>query len=160
MGRLAIEPTQRFWLKVNKNGPLILSTKCWLWMGYRDANGYGTFRGYRSKKTYKAHRFSYLIHKSEISSGFAICHKCDNPSCVNPDHLFMGTHIENIADRDNKKRQCLGERNRHAKLKTIQVLEIRSRPYYRGIGKDLSIEFGVKLPTIYKIRNGDLWKHL
>lgn len=148
---------ERFWLSVRKNGPFILKTRCWVWTGLKDVYGYGRLR---NGKTIKSHRFSYEIHIGSIPKGLCVCHRCDNRSCVNPKHLFIGTNRENIKDRDQKKRQCRGERNSHAKLTEAQVLDIRSRPHYRGIGKDLSVEFGVNNPTIYKIRSGYLWKHV
>jgi len=78
-----------FWQKVNKNA----GTFCWLWMGCTDRAGYGVLSGRR------AHRISWELHHGSIPPGKIVRHRCDNPSCVNPDHLLLGTHYDNAVDR-------------------------------------------------------------
>lgn len=73
---------------------------CWLWDGAISTNGYGAFRF--NNKTVPAHRASYMLFTGNINSGFEICHKCDTPSCVNPSHLFLGTHKDNMVDASRK----------------------------------------------------------
>ncbi|TXH09407.1 MAG: HNH endonuclease [Spirochaetes bacterium] len=75
--------------------------ECWLWTGRTDKHGYGTISEGRN---YRAHRVSYVIHFGKIDNGLLVCHHCDNPSCVNPLHLFLGTIKDNNRDRDNKGR--------------------------------------------------------
>jgi len=86
----------RFWNRVKK------TNKCWLWLGYKDPNGYGNLN--IGGKAYLTHRVSYYIHFGSIPKGMEICHHCDNPSCVNPKHLFLGTHKDNMHDAIKKEK--------------------------------------------------------
>lgn len=93
----------RFWSKVSKGDG------CWEWTGYRLKNGYGQFRPGPGQRT-KAHRYSYELAYGPISDGMFICHHCDNPPCVRPDHLFVGTPADNSHDRDIKGRGIRGRK--------------------------------------------------
>lgn len=86
----------RFFENVNK------TNSCWIWIGSKTSDGYGTF-GY-ARIIYYAHRFSYEFHNGKIPKGMFVCHKCDNPSCVNPEHLWVGTHSDNMKDASKKGR--------------------------------------------------------
>lgn len=109
---------RNFWDKVEK------TNHCWLWIGSINLDGYGNF--WSENRSEKAHRFSYLIHFGEIPKGKSVLHKCDNPRCVNPDHIYIGTQSDNMKDRSARGRIDLkGIKNPNCKLSTEQVLEIR-----------------------------------
>jgi hypothetical protein len=95
----------RFWPKLNKGDG------CWEWTGGCNDWGYGMMKGDGGKMLY-AHRVSYELHHGEIPNGLFVCHVCDNPKCANPDHLFLGTHKDNMADMMVKGRA----RNQHTRI--------------------------------------------
>ena len=98
---------------------------CWLWTGYRNEDGYGRFRV--GKKLWNAHRLSYSLFIGKIPDEIQVLHHCDNPPCVNPDHLFLGTQIDNINDmvRKNRQRSVKGEKHHLAKLDWPKAYEIK-----------------------------------
>lgn len=107
---------ERFWAKVNK------TDYCWEWTGGKYPFGYGCFK-FHNQKT-GAHRFSWSIDNGVIPKGFSVLHKCDNPGCVNPVHLFLGTQQDNMTDRRNKWRHVYGETHTASKLTEQQVKDI------------------------------------
>jgi len=116
-------PRQRFdeaWMPITESG-------CWIWSSLTDDSSYGRLR--IDGNQISAHRFSYSEFVGEIPEGLCVCHKCDIPSCVNPDHLFLGTHQENIDDRVRKGRshrgKVRGEANYNSKLTEQDVISIR-----------------------------------
>lgn len=121
---------ERFWSKVDIKG-LNDPNACWNWLGSKDAAGYGFFKV--DKKQYRAHRFSAALGGAPLKEGEVVCHKCDNPSCVRPSHLFIGTQRDNIQDRCDKGRSYapVGEMNPQAKLTYRSAREIR-KEYARG----------------------------
>lgn len=156
-------PEHRFWKKVDKNGPIHPTCgQCWSWTGGLSKRGYGQFmvgrRGLRS------HRYSYTLHVGRIPNGLSVLHKCDNRSCVNPDHLFVGTTLDNQRDKVLKCRQAKGETNGSSKLTEAQALEIKARykreSYRVSNSRELAKEYGVCRATIVAIGTGQVWKHL
>lgn len=158
---------KRFWKKVNKKGPLhpVLKSRCWEWTAAKDGDGYG-------KCTYKgqwgsAHRAAYDMMVGEIGQNI-VCHRCDNPSCVRPIHLFLGTVSDNNADMQQKGRLKIagnahkkGEDNSASKLTEAQVREIRAR-YIRGKHgyKKLAQEFSISPQHVRSIVTGESWSHI
>lgn len=151
-------PTARdFWSLVDRRE----QHACWAWLGDRSPDGYGKFR-YKSKYAL-THRLAYEFTNGPIPQGMLICHKCDNPSCVNPNHLFVGTYQDNVDDMIAKGRQkkALGENAGRAKLTEVQVMEIRKR-YAAGDATTVSlgVEYGVDASTIGSAVKRETWKHI
>jgi len=149
---------KRFWGKVAIGD----EDECWHWIAGKDKRGYGNFR-WNNEKSVLAHRVSYFFHKGEVG-GKCVCHKCDNPSCVNPKHLFLGTVQDNNEDR-HKKGRCNGgakpgERNGSAKLTESQVLQIRELSVNGKRNFELAAMFEVSATTIRGILRNKIWKHL
>lgn len=153
-----------FWKRVEKK-----SSGCWEWASYRDRKGYGSIKFVKGGKNVFAHRLSWQIHFGEIPEGLHVCHHCDNPPCVNPDHLFVGTAAENLADMRAKGRGSKpprghidhqrGESNKMAKLTAAQVREIRAIGG-RVPQSDLARRYGVGQQAIQKILLRQRWKHI
>ena len=110
---------ERFWEKVGIKS----DNECWEWLSGKYPNGYGQFKE-RSYKVVPAHRISYKIIYGNIPEEICVCHKCDNHGCVNPNHLFLGTHADNMKDSSNKGR-INGENHKQHKLSLDEVKEIR-----------------------------------
>lgn len=134
---------------------------CWLWTA-SVSRGYGHMGLGGHTGTSYAHRVAWTLYKGEIPPGMCVCHRCDVPLCVNPDHLFLGTHADNVADKISKGRQGpppRGELSGKAKLteaKVVQIRALRGRLSQREIGN----LFGVAKGTITGIQNGDTWRHV
>jgi hypothetical protein len=144
----------RFWSRVRKTG------LCWIWTGtIQKANGYGVISesGKKGRRWY-AHRYSYTLSNGSIPEGQVVCHRCDNPACVNPDHLFLGTCRDNMRDATTKNRMVHGERHHSAKLNEELVMEIRARYAAGGCSyKGLAREYGVFDQAIKYAIIGKTW---
>ncbi len=146
----------RFYSKVDRTPT---PKGCHLWTAILDSKGYGQIKV--DGKVEKAHRIAWeLKNNGPIPDGQCVLHHCDNPICVNPDHLFPGTNADNVRDRDGKNRQACGEQLPQHKLTEVDVLRIR-RGYYTGMTtKEIAKKLGVSCVTIYYVLRGDTWKHL
>ena len=156
----------KFWSRVVK------SDKCWEWIGSKDDEGYG--RMHLGNGSIKAHRLSFLIAHGTISVGMCICHTCDNPSCVNPEHLWAGTNYENQHDKLKKQREARGAThgtrtkpecvkrgvaNGRSKLNPELVESIRDQYASGKISyKKLASKFNVSKTLVRKIVANTLWK--
>lgn len=139
----------------------VFDDNCFGWTGTVDVNGYGFIK--HNKKYVRTHRVAleYKLGRPIKQNMFA-CHKCDNPKCINPNHLFEGSHQDNMRDMRNKGRECSpqGERSGMAKLNESQVLEIR-KLHAQGLSRIMiSTTMKVPISTIDKIIYRDTWKHL
>ena len=149
-------PEERFWYYTQQG------EGCWMWTGSVGSGRYGVVdlgspEGKRHSTA--AHRFSWELHFGPIPDGVLVCHHCDNPPCVNPAHLFLGTIQENMDDRNNKMRHAHNERHGRAKLTLDQVQNIRLA-FSTGVSKrSLSKQYGVVHSAIRSIIAGRTWKH-
>ena len=143
----------RFWEKVNKNGPVHprLKTKCWLWTASK-SNGYGQFGGPSGESPERAHRVAWRLVTGVITSGFEICHECDVRACVNPSHLRLDTHRSNVQDAV-KRNPRFGSGGRKLSDEQIKVIIASAES-----GPVLASRFGVSKMLISKIRNNRAWK--
>lgn len=143
----------RFWEKVERRG----RDECWEWRGSVRPDGYGSLGelGY-------AHRYSYQLHHGAFDETLHVCHTCDNRSCVNPRHLFLGTHQDNMRDMEQKGRRARlpGSSNGFAKLTESEVLAIRHRVAAGETRKALGAEYGVSADNIGIIARGLTWQHV
>ncbi len=178
------KPTQiapRFWSKVRK------TETCWIWTAGIGSTGYGKFSV--GRQTFSAHRFSYTLHFGEIPRNIVVCHKCDVRACIRPEHLFLGTHQENMNDMAEKKRAANGinapravkmierydviakqsikplpKKSPHRvskKLSEVDVYAIRSLFATKRFScKDIAPLFGVHKGTIWEIVVRKTWKHI
>lgn len=150
-------PLERFMRFVEK------TDSCWIWKGAKNKKGYGWIRF--NNGGFRAHRLSYLLYKGDIPKdntyhGVCVLHKCDNPSCVNPEHLFLGSNSDNVKDMVVKMRNTIGERNGCAKLTSKDVLNIRKLNKERISGRDLANKYNISETTVSQIIHKTRWKHI
>lgn len=130
---------------------------CWIWKGAVNANGYASF--WDGERAETASRVSYRLFCSAIPDELSVLHRCDNPQCVKPSHLFLGTHVDNMADRSLKGRaaKLAGELNPRAKLTAAQARSIKLSSESSGA---LAQRHGITASTIQRIRAGKAWRHV
>lgn len=170
-------PKVRFWARVEKKGPIVsyVGTRCWIWTGYSPGKqGYGSLKV--DGVAIKSHRYSWILHKGPIPKGMFVLHKCDTTRCVNPDHLFLGTHQDNVDDRSIKGRAAFGDRNGHSTkpgcekrgedhgssvLTEKQVRSIRKEfvPRKYREAKRVMRKYNISYATLYRIVRNITWRH-
>ena len=153
--RTVEQASKRFWDRVDRSGG---PESCWEWQWAIDSStGYGqfSFRG----RSIGAHRFAWEATHGPIPKGMAICHTCDNRSCVNPDHLFLGTQADNMRDRNAKGRQLQGTRHHQAKLTEDDVREIRALRRSLTL-KEIARRFNITESSVSNIVRHQTWRHV
>jgi len=158
----SVEGRERFWRKVN----ILNRNDCWPWKGCINRKyGYYTIRVYSPKgkgKNYnfEVHRVSYFLEYGELPEDMLVCHKCDNRSCANPNHLFLGTYQDNSSDMVSKNRQVIGEKIKGAKLTAQKVYEIRRLRKEGVTQREVARMFGINHQNVWFITSKQTWKHL
>jgi hypothetical protein len=136
----------------------ICRDSCWVWTGPKDTVGYGKF--WDNGKHWKAHRYLYTLITGEIKDGMFLCHRCDNPLCVRPDHMFVGFPKDNSQDMVAKGRQAKGSKAARAILSESDVIKIFQWKNGPRSSRDIGVEFGCHYGTIEAIWQGRNWNHL
>jgi hypothetical protein len=140
-------PQDVFWTRVQK------TETCWLWTGTHNQGGYGIFL-LPGEVPVRAHRYAYEQVKGPIPAGLILLHSCDNPPCVNPDHLTPGTRKDNLYDSMAKGRRPKGAKHWNSKMTDAQAQKIKDAPKTTAARKALAAEIGVNLSTVYRIQFG------
>lgn len=131
------------------------ATGCWDWTATKNQKGYGRFT--TDYSTFSAHRFAWSMENGEIPDGAFVLHTCDNPACVNPAHLFLGSNADNMADKVAKGRQAQGVGNAYSKLTEAQVMAIRADTRLLRVIGD---EYGINKTQVSRIRRRTAWRNL
>lgn len=152
---MCLDASARFWSKVKK------TDDCWEWGAARNRKGYGDF--YLKGSMRKAHRVSWVMEHGEIEGGLMVCHHCDNPSCVRPDHLFLGTARDNEEDSRQKGRtvKLRGELHGNSKMTPLSVRIARRLYFNHGFSfQKVSDIWGLNVTTMWDIVMSNTWKHI
>jgi hypothetical protein len=153
--RLNSDPTGRFMASFRQeNG----EQRCWEWSGARLPRGYGVIRVHGEQM--KAHRYAWQLFCGPIPDGLWVLHRCDNPPCVNPKHLFLGTHADNVADKVAKGRHTKGEQFRQAKLTDAAVHQIRTLRAQGMSIHNIGRRFGIGKSSVSRIVRRQSWRHV
>lgn len=157
-GVRTLDPEDRFWRRVKK------SDGCWEWQGSRHPNGHGYFSAGRQSVGY-SHRAAWEFVNGPIPEGMCVCHHCDNPPCVRPDHLFLGTHNDNMQDAVQKGRMCRGEDRPQSKLteegvRAIRAAEIGWEGSRSALAMELGPRYGVTSHAVRRVLQRQCWKHV
>lgn len=134
--------------------------ECVLWTGSTTMQGYGQVR--IDGKLVLCHRLAWSVTNGPIPAGMHVCHRCDTPACFNPEHLFLGTNADNVADRMAKGRSAdqRGDRNGHAKLTAASARAIKAQLDAGGSHRTIARQFGVSASAVAHINTGRNWSHI
>ena len=143
----------RLWSNVTRNA----GDGCWEWTGWKTVKGYGVMQMGRGRAM-RVHRLSWLVHNGELASDALVCHRCDNPSCVRPSHLFVGTSKDNNDDmlRKGRQRWCFGESNGVSIITAEQARSIYLDPRLR---REIAADHNICLSLVTEIKRRHLWSH-
>ena len=144
--------------RIKAKSNICMKTECWLWNRYKNKEGRG-YCHYKST-TIPASRVSYIAFKGYIYENLDVCHTCDNPSCVNPEHLFLGTDQDNANDRENKERGAKGEKIKLSKLKNEMISEIRNSRRDGMSQQKIADKYNVSQTAISRVLSKKTWKHI
>lgn len=147
-GRRSLPLADRFWAQVKR------SDGCWEWQGLILSNGYGQIGGVEGRSV-GAHRVAWMLTNGSIPDGLIVCHRCDNRSCVRPDHLFLGTQSDNVLDAVQKGRFPAGEGHGQSKITAVEAAAIRGD--MQSTEKALAIRYGISPSQVGRIRRGQSW---
>ena len=164
MPHKSTDPIARFWSKVDKS-----ADGCWLWTAGKQKSGHGFFFP-KHGKIVRAHRYAWEITNGAIPDGLEVCHNCpggDNPSCVNPAHLWLGTQADNMRDMTEKGRRAKrnpvdqwGEKNHQAKLTEGIVRQIKTMAANGARQAEIMRATGVNRKNVWSVVHGETWKHV
>lgn len=132
---------------------------CWLWLGYSDSRQRPAIQ-IMGDRALCSHVALFIGKGRVVNTGEVACHSCDNPACVNPSHLFVGTQLDNMRDAKNKKRNAFGERQGFAKLTDEIVMQLRARKSAGEPTRKMANELGVDWTTVNNAIRGKFWSHL
>lgn len=151
---------ERFWSKAHRPDA---DDSCWTWFRAVNEDGYGHFLLRKGGGSVGAHRVAYaLANGGVIPAGGVVCHRCDTPACIRPEHLFLGTQLDNIRDciAKGRHKRTRGEQHHKARLDEQKVREIRAAEKRPGLVVDLAALYGVSESTIRSVRRGKFWQHV
>lgn len=160
MLRKRVDPVKRFWAKVDIRS----ADECWEWQGPISSCGYGNFSvGGKLSPDYRqwpAHRYAWTITYGAVPAELNVCHKCDNRRCVNPNHLFLGTDVDNMNDKVAKGRQAKGDSSGLSKLLERDIATVIEM--YNGgmLQREIGENFGVSQAVVSSVIRGHTWKHV
>lgn len=139
----------------------LVGSGCFEWTASKAGRGYGQIKIPKTRRQEYAHRLAYRIYHGEIPDDKEVCHKCDNPACVNPDHLFLGSRKENAEDMAAKMRSLYGSRNPNSKLSDASVRKIRVLLAEGKMSQEkIARLFGTSQMNVSRIKRGIYWKHI